>query len=117
MEKRIMTPTPISDFDDVILFELQKKVQIGKLPEITFSEIWSASANAAPNFSTPIDPYTRRYIFVARIFDALQVLTRCEFITVTTDGDDKIDSVRLTQSGIDHVSKIVYTNQQRYAKV
>jgi hypothetical protein len=117
MEKRIMTPTPISDFDDVILFELQKKIQRGALPILSFGEIWSASANAAPNFFAPIDPTTRRSVFIARMMDAIATLQKIELISVITNYGDKIDSVRLTQSGINHVAKIIYTNQQRYAKV
>ncbi|MDP1675699.1 MAG: hypothetical protein Q8L88_02445 [Bacteroidota bacterium] len=112
-----MTPTPISDFDDVILFELQKKVQIGKLPSLSFGEMWKASADAAPNFYAPIDPTVRRSAFIARMMQAVEILHKSELITVSTNYGDKIDSIMLTEAGINHVSKIVYTNQQRYAKV
>ena len=108
-----MNPTPISDFDDVILFELQKKVQQGKLPSISFGEIWKASSDAAENFDCPVDPNIRRQAFSARLFQALDLLEKIEYVRIISVQDNNIESIQLTESGINQVSKIVYTHQQR----
>jgi hypothetical protein len=108
-----MTPAPINNFDDVILFELQKKVNEGKYAELTFSELWKASVDAAPGFWAPVNPHSQRKQFVARLMEALSILTKCEYVAVNTNAEDNVESVRLLASGLVHVSQIVYTNQNK----
>ncbi len=107
-----MKPVTIHNFDDVILFELQQKLNVGAWPELTFNEIWRACEAAGKNFVIPINPYTNRRQFVAQIFEYIKRLELEGKIEVIMLVQDRIDHISLTDVGNEYLDNTVFTNQQ-----
>jgi hypothetical protein len=112
-----MRVIPIDDFNDVILFEMQKLKNEGDLCVLTFGEIWGAAARAAENFSAPVDSHKQPIQFAVRLIETIELLKRIGYLEVERNSRKRIRLVRLTKAGKEHVSKLVFSNQQRCARV
>lgn len=107
-----MKPVTITNFDEVILYSLQQKLQTGARPELSFSEIWRACEKAAPNFILPYDPHRNRRQFVANIFEHIRRLELETKIDVICLIHDRIDRITLTDWGKEYLASVVFTNQK-----
>jgi hypothetical protein len=108
-----MTIVEIKSFEQVILFNLQRKMNEGKRPALTFSEIWKVCAAAGPYLPFPIDPANNKK-FVRAILDTINSLHDIGVIAIQPTGDGKrIELIRLEQEGALLLNGIVFGNQTR----
>jgi hypothetical protein len=108
-----MRTVEIKTFEQVILYKMQQKVNEALLPVMTFSDIWSACSLAGPRLPKKYDPNTNRPEFSRHLFETLDFLSTMDLITVRTTGNDKIDSISLTDKGCLAVQGIIFSHQDR----
>ncbi len=107
-----MTTMPIDNFDDVILFELQRKISVGQYPSLTFSELMKVTKEASPNFLAPVSVQDNRVRFFGRLFDTLKTLEHVGWLQIIVGSGGNTEEVRLTDDGKEYVKGIVYSNQR-----
>ncbi|MEW6060952.1 MAG: hypothetical protein AB1600_03325 [Bacteroidota bacterium] len=103
----------IANFDGVIMFELQRRLQEGKArPEMSFGEIVRACAKAGRNFIIPKTPEKNKAAFYADMFQQIEMLSQSEWIIIHNDHSGKLSSVTLTDRGIEYLKEVVFSNQR-----
>lgn len=107
----------IKSFEQVILFSLQRRLSEGRLPELSFSELWQACTAARPRLPLPSDPSRNRSGFSRQIFEDLRALELLGLVSVTTSSKDGIESVRLLERGCILVQGAVFSHQERMSSL
>lgn len=69
-----MRTKEILNFEDVILFELQKQANEGKRAELFFRDIIRACAKAGANFAIPNTPEKKKNYFYGSLFGEIEKL-------------------------------------------
>jgi hypothetical protein len=111
-----MTYKEITNFQDVVMFELQKRMNDGAADKrLKFGEIWKLCAAAAINLPN-CPPEALKRNFSASLLWALETLETMRFIAIHTrqDGDrQKITHVTLTMAGMNYLRQTIFTHQGR----
>lgn len=94
----------VEDFEEVILQQLQLKLDSGVEPILKWWDLWFAAAEAAKKFMAPVDAATNRKKFVARMVKAIDLLERIDYIEVNRSPSRRIMSLKLRERGIEKLN-------------
>ncbi len=99
----------IRQFDDVLMYELQRN----KIKTLTFSQMWSVCAAAAPQIPifTGSDEVDHRS-FASSLLGNIANLEHRGYVTVYRRRE-KIQQISLTQRGNDWLQHVTFTHQDR----
>lgn len=108
-----MNTRAITNFDHVIMYELQQQLKEGKQrPEMKFGEILRACAKAGRNFIIPKTTEVNKSAFYADMFQQIEMLVGSEWITIHNDHSGKLASITLTDRGADYLNDTIFTGQK-----
>jgi len=108
-----MRVVEVKTFEQVILFTLQQKANDGRLPNMTFSELWNSCSLAGPRLPRRYDPNRNRPEFSRHLLETLDFLQTMELISVRTTPRDRVESIVLTQQGGLVLQGIIFSHQER----